>query len=85
LTFESEYPNYTDVSLGETIRTLRQKRRMQQKDLAKRLGVPQSSVAGWEAGDNNPRADRLRPLAKALGVNVARLTEAILDDAEKLA
>jgi transcriptional regulator with XRE-family HTH domain len=40
-----------------------------QKQLADRIGKPQSSVARWENGTNIPKLETLRLLSEALGVD----------------
>lgn len=73
MTPESEYPICRGVSLGENIRVHRLKRKLQQKDLAKKLGVPPSCVSDWEAGKTSPRMKTLGALAGVLGTTVAKL------------
>lgn len=73
MTAESEYPIYWDVSLGENIQALLRKRKMEQKDLAKIVGVRPSSVSDWVSGKTHPRHKRLEVIADALGTTVARL------------
>ncbi len=46
---------------------------MSQADLAKKLGVVPSTVAGWELGTHGIRMGRLKDIAKVLGVPVSRL------------
>ena len=41
-----------------------------QSALAEELGVDRSTIAKWETGKANPRADLLPKLAKALGCSV---------------
>lgn len=48
---------------------------MQQKELAARLGVSQSTLAGWEKS-TWPRHGRLEQIADALGTTVAKLVAA---------
>lgn len=44
-----------------------------QADLANRLGVAVITVKKWEAGDRAPTIERLREIAKALGVKPGAL------------
>lgn len=46
---------------------------LSQAELAKALGVPQSSIGFWETASKPPRSDILPKLAKALGVRVEDL------------
>lgn len=48
---------------------------MHQYQLAAKLGVSQSTVADWENGVQQPRAARLKKIAKALGVAHIELLE----------
>lgn len=41
-----------------------------QVDVAKRVGVAQSTYSKWEAGESDMQAVHIRPLAKALGLNL---------------
>ncbi|MFC7462325.1 helix-turn-helix transcriptional regulator [Hydrogenophaga defluvii] len=41
-----------------------------QADVAKRVGVAQSTYSKWEAGESDMQAIHIRPLAKALGLNL---------------
>lgn len=52
------------------IRELRQKLRLTQEELAKKLGVERSTVTKWELGESKPRADMLVKLSKILGCSV---------------
>jgi len=61
------------MSLGQTIRTLRKRRGMDQKELADKLGLAQSTVCDWESGKTCPRHARLATLARVLNVSVKRL------------
>ena len=53
--------------MGERIKHLREKAGLSQKRLAEILGIDQSAVARWETGENTPAANRIKPLADALG------------------
>lgn len=61
------------MSLGQNIQALLEKRNLEQKDLARKLGVAQSSVSDWVTGKTFPRHGRLKAIAKALKVEVAEL------------
>ncbi len=61
------------MSLGDTLRTLREARGLHQYELAKLLDVPQSCISDWETGKTKPRRDRINPIANALGVKPARI------------
>ena len=51
------------------LRELRERASLSQTELAKRSGVPQSTVAAYEVGRNAPTWERVVRLAGALGVS----------------
>lgn len=54
----------------ERMRELRHRDSLSQAGLAKRLGVSQSTVAGWEKRKSEPNIEMLRRMAVAFGVTV---------------
>ena len=58
---------------GEIIRSLREKRRLTQRDLAQRLNVSDKTISKWETGRGLPDITLLEPLAGALSVSVTEL------------
>ena len=52
------------------IRLYREKLGITQQQLAKMMGLYQSTIAMWEAGNRLPRSDKLPELAKALGCSI---------------
>ncbi|HKO53710.1 MAG TPA: helix-turn-helix domain-containing protein [Polyangiaceae bacterium] len=58
---------------GARLAALRKAAGLSQAELARALGVPQSSVGFWETASKPPRSDILPKLAKALGVRVEHL------------
>lgn len=58
---------------GAAIKTLREKQRMTQADLAARLCVSDKAVSKWETGRGFPDISLLEPLAEALRVSVPEL------------
>jgi SOS-response transcriptional repressor LexA len=56
--------------LGANIRKARKQAGMTQAQLAKSVGVAQSAVTHWEAGDTRPNTVRLARLAGTLGTTV---------------
>ena len=56
------------MSLGETLRTLRDAAGLSQAQLAALTGVSRNAVSQWEAGATQPSTKRLMALAAALGV-----------------
>ena len=58
---------------GAAIRSLRERQRMTQAELAAVLGVCDKAVSKWETGRGFPDITLIEPLAKALRVSVAEL------------
>lgn len=58
---------------GGTIRDLREKKKLTQKQLAETLCVSDKTVSKWETSRGLPDISLLEPLAAALGVSVAEL------------
>lgn len=58
------------VDVGTVVRAMRARRGMTQADLARRVGMTQSAVAHWEAGDAVPPAATLHAVGFALGATV---------------
>ena len=58
---------------GGTIRELREKKQLTQRQLAQTLCVSDKTVSKWETGRGLPDISLLEPLAAALRVSVAEL------------
>ena len=58
---------------GSTIKQLREKRNMTQRELAERIGVSSKTVSKWETAKGLPDISLLQPLAQALGISVIEL------------
>ncbi len=58
---------------GATIRLLREKRQMTQKELADRICVSDKTVSKWETAKGYPDIGIIEDLARALGVSIAEL------------
>ena len=58
---------------GNTIKTLREQKKMTQADLANRLAVSDKAISKWETAKGYPDITLLEPLALALGVSIAEL------------
>lgn len=56
-----------------SIRTMRKRKGLSQKELATVLGVDQSAVALWERGISGPLSRRLPQIAQVLGCTVDEL------------
>lgn len=55
---------------GSLVRIARLRAGLTQRDLAARLGLPQSSVARWESGARQPSVDSLRSAVAACGLDI---------------
>ena len=58
---------------GSTVKTLREKKRLTQAELADLLGVSSKAVSKWETGKGLPDISLIEPLSTALGVSVMEL------------
>lgn len=58
---------------GKTIKALREKRKMTQKELADQISVSDKTVSKWETGKGLPDVAVIEDLAKALGTSMAEL------------
>ena len=58
---------------ANTIKALREKKKLTQSDLAERLSVSAKAVSKWETAKGLPDITLIEPLAKALGVSVMEL------------
>lgn len=58
---------------GARLAAFRKAAGLSQAELARALGVPQTTVAYWETASKPPRSDVLPQMAKTLGVRVEQL------------
>ncbi len=56
--------------LGERIKQLRTSRNIKQFELAEKLCVSQSTVAGWESGARKPDVEMVSRISDVLGVTM---------------
>ena len=66
-------PAKTRVAMtpGQSLRVIRELQEFSQNELAKRSGLPQSTISGMESGRINIGVERAKVLAKALRVHPA--------------
>jgi len=62
-----------DVSVGESVRIIRQLQELSQNDLAALSGIPQSTISAIERDRVNLGVERAKVLARALKVHPAVL------------
>ena len=58
---------------GNTIRQLRENRKLTQAELGEKIGVSSKTVSKWETAKGLPDISLLQPLAEALGISVLEL------------
>lgn len=62
-----------DVSVGESVRILRELQELSQNDLSELTGIPQSTISAVENGKVNLGVERAKVLARALRCHPAVL------------
>lgn len=63
----------TDVSVGESVRIIRELQELSQNQLAEMTGIPQSTISAIERDRVNLGVERAKVLARALKVHPAVL------------
>ena len=58
---------------GTIIKRLRESKRLNQNQLAEKIGVSNKAISKWETGRGYPDIALIEPLAKALGVSIIEL------------
>ena len=58
---------------GNTIKQLRESRKLTQAELAEKLGVSSKTISKWETAKGLPDISLLQPLAQVLGISVIEL------------
>ena len=64
---------HIDVSIGESVRIIRELQEMSQSDLSDASGIPQSTISAIENGRINLGVERAKLLARALKCHPAVL------------
>ena len=67
------------MSFGRHMRTLREGAGLSRAELARRAGVPLSTLGNWEGNHGLPDLSALKRLAEALGVSVEKFAEGVED------
>jgi transcriptional regulator with XRE-family HTH domain len=70
------------MSFGQHLQKLRGEAGVSRRELARRAGVPESTLRSWESDRGFPGLQALLELARALGLPVERLAEGVEDPAE---
>ncbi len=68
-----ESPTRTKVSVGESVRIIRELQELSQNELSALTGIPQSTLSAIEHGNINLGVERAKVLARALKVHPAVL------------
>lgn len=68
--------------IGESIKYLRKKKGMEQKDLAKILMISDKTISSWECGRTEPRMGMLRKMANIFDVNLDDFADGLPDQTE---
>ena len=63
------------MSIGSSIRSLREERKLTQEQVAEKLGVTFQAVSSWERDEYKPDTDKLIRLAELFDVSVSVLVE----------
>ena len=70
------------TEIGGRIRKYREERKISRSELARTLGLTVSCISNWELGQNDPAADHLGDLCRALQVSPSDLLGIQLMDGE---
>ena len=70
------------TEIGGRIRKFREERKISRSELARTLGLTVSCISNWELGQNDPAADHLGDLCRALQVSPSDLLGIQLMDGE---
>ena len=74
-----------DVTVGESVRIMRQLQELSQNQLAELTGIPQSTISAIENGRINLGVERAKTLARALRCHPAVLVFPGWDEADEAA
>ena len=74
-----------DLSVGESVRIVRELQEMSQNELALACGIPQSTISAIENNRINLGAERAKQLARALSCHPAVLVFPGWDETERVA
>ena len=65
-----------------TLKRARYAKGLSQQQVARKVGVTQSTVGAWEAGENLPRPVVIPKLARVLGIDAMDLTRFLSPEAQ---
>jgi transcriptional regulator with XRE-family HTH domain len=75
------FPPGRQFTVGQAARALRAEEALSRAEVARRVGVPGSTLRHWEGDRGMPGLPVLRRLAEALGVPLERFAEGVEDPA----
>lgn len=61
------------MSFAENLKRIRESKNLSQQELARKLGVAQSTVGMWESDKRTPKLAELNRMARVLNITIARL------------
>lgn len=62
-----------EMSLGETLRAVRQRKKMSLRELADECGISHAMIGNYENDKASPRFDKLQRICKALDIEILSL------------
>lgn len=71
------------TALGDFVKQYVMERGLTINDLAKKMSVPQSTVARWARGDTTPTIHQLAKLSQATSTDLCDLVQLIIPDARR--
>jgi transcriptional regulator with XRE-family HTH domain len=71
------------LQFGQHLRALREGRGLTRAELARRAGVPVSTLRNWEGDRGFPSLPAILRIAEVLGVSVERIAEGVTDPVEE--
>ena len=74
---ENSKNEYIKKTLGETIRNVRQEKKLSQEFVAEALGVSRQAVSKWENGTSDPSTSNLIALSKLFDIPVEDLIKGL--------
>lgn len=72
------------MSIGEKIHSLREERKLTQKELADKCGFSQSALTQWENNKRKPKIEAIHKLCSALDCDIADFSYPVTDYIIKL-
>ncbi|MBF4308191.1 XRE family transcriptional regulator, partial [Vibrio anguillarum] len=74
--------DYTNMSIGDTLKTQRIKLGIKQEAVAEEMGVTVQTIYKWEKGTTEPKASQVSKLGKILQLTEKEICQGKKDDLE---